>query len=131
MPKRIAQRVAEVRGLLTAENRKSLYKSARFLDLETRQRIGLTVPCRIYVQDPSTAQEHKELGLQEIHLRWEPTLGDGPTNSRLAVVDYDGDTGVLQPPARWDPKSFSFLTGDGEAVNDAIDSRQFLQVNAW
>jgi hypothetical protein len=131
MPKSKAQKTVEFRSLLPAGVRKNLYETACLLDLETRQRIGLTVPCLIYVQDPSTAKEHEELGLQEIHLRWEPTLGDGPTSSRLAVVDYDGDTGVLQPPARWCLKTFSFLTDGDKAVNEAKESRQFFQVNAW
>lgn len=131
MAKSKAEKTAQVRGLLTKEDRINLYQTARFLDLKTRQRIGLTVPCQIYVQDPSTGAIEPELGLQEIHLRWEPSLGDGPTSSRLAVVDYDGDTGALQPPARWSPKSFTFLTDDGKPVNEAKDSRQFAQVNAW
>ncbi|MEA2562464.1 MAG: hypothetical protein QOH06_3968 [Acidobacteriota bacterium] len=131
MPESEAQKAAQVRSRLTDKHRKNLYQAARFLSGETRDRIGLRVPCTIYVQDPSTGAVDKELGLQEVEVRWEPSLGDGPTSARLAVVDYDGDTGNLQLPARWNQKAFSFLTDDGKPVTEAPASPQFRQVNAW
>lgn len=126
-----AEKAAAVRSRLTVEHRRNLYAAARFLDLDTRCRIGLRVPCRIYVQDPTAAAADPELGVQDVDLRWEPSLRDGPTSARLAVVDYDGDTGVLQAPARWNEKAFSFLTDDGEPVTEAASLPQFRQVNAW
>ena len=95
------QKAAEVRRRLTAEHRKNLYEATRVLDLDTRCRIGLRVLCPIYMQDPFPTGVDPKLGLQEVDVRWEPSLGDGPTNARFAVVDYDGDLGVLRPPARW------------------------------
>lgn len=132
MTKSKTQKATEVRAGLTADHLRNLYQAARFLDLDTRCRVGLRLPCKVYVQDPSTAEE-KGIGLEEVDVRWEPSLADGPTSARLAVVDYDGDSGILRKPARWDPDSFSFLTADGKPVSGAAESRspQFLQVNAW
>jgi hypothetical protein len=126
-----SQKTQEIRENLTKEGLRNLYQSARFLDLDTRCRLGLQIPCKIYVQDPSI--QARKVGLEEIWVRWEPSLGDGPTSSRLAVVDYDGDTGVLRPPAQWKADDFVFLTSDGKPVSEGIESRspQSLQVNAW
>jgi len=125
-----ALKAAGVRSRLTDEHRRNLYQAARFLDSDTRRRIGLRVPCTIYLQDPSTSADQGP-GLEEVDVRWEPSLGDGPTSARLAVVDYDGDTGILQPPARWDDDAFSFLTADAKPVAQVPASPQFRQVNAW
>lgn len=129
MPESEAQKAAGVRSRLKDEHRRNLYEAARFLDGDTRRRIGLRVPCTIYVQDPSLAE--LGLGEQEVDVRWEPSLGDGPTSSRLVVVDYDSDTETRHPPARWDDKTFEFLTEDGTPVREAKDSAQFRQVSAW
>ena len=129
MPESEAQKAAGVRRRLKDEHRRNLYEAARFLDGDTRRRIGLRVPCTIYVQDPSLAEP--ELGEQEVDVRWEPSLGDGPTSARFKVVDYDADTGTLHPPARWDDDAFEFLTDDGTQVRKAKGSAQFRQVSAW
>jgi len=129
MPKNEAEKPEEGRPRLRKVDRKNLYQAARFLDLDTRERIGMTVPIQVQVEDPLTGAGQKELDLQEVHLRWEPSIGDGPTSARLAVVDYDGDTGTLHPPAVWDEKKLEFLTHDGKALSK--DSPERLQVNAW
>ena len=46
--------------------------------------------------DPQTAFD------EEVFVPWEPGLTDGPTSSRFAIVDYNADTGALEPPAVWD-----------------------------
>lgn len=120
-----------VRENLTQEDRVGLYQASRFLDGDTRDRIGMRVPCKVYVQDPAVAKQHPELGQHDIVLRWEPGLGDGPTSARLAVVDYDVDTGAVQPPAVWDQGSFAFCGPDGKPVAGRPESAQFRQVNVW
>jgi len=124
-------RAETVRPTLLTKHHENLYEVARFLDLSTRRSTGQRVPCKIYVQDPSTAAGSDGLGLQDVDLRWEPGLGDGPTSSRFAVVDYDVDRGVLGAPARWDAEDFAFFTPDGTPVGEATGSEQFRQVNAW
>ena len=113
-----ARKLVEEHPPLRKEDRKNLYQVSRFLDLVTRERIGMTVPVQVQVEDPLTGAGQKELDVQEIHLRWEPSIGDGPTSARLAVVDYDGDTGTLHPPAVWDEKKLAFLTHDGKAISE-------------
>ena len=131
MPKSEAEKPEEGRPPLRKVDRKNLYQAARFLDLDTRERIGMTVPIQVQVEDPLTGAGQKELDRQEIHLRWEPSIGDGPTSARLAVVDYDGDTGTLHPPAVWDEKKLKFFTHDGKELSEAPGSPECLQVNAW
>ncbi|HLX09836.1 MAG TPA: hypothetical protein VKY89_18415 [Thermoanaerobaculia bacterium] len=121
----------DVGSPLSGTDRKKLYQVSRFLDLATRKRLGLTIPIRIQVEDPLTGTEHKELDQEEIHLRWEPSIGTGPTSARLAVVDYDGDTGTLRPPAVWDKHKLQFLTHDNRDLSEAAGSPECLQVNAW
>ncbi len=126
-----AQKGAEVRRELTQAHRKSLYQAARFLNLDTRCRIGQRVPCEIYVQDREEGAVDKKIGKQVVDLRWEPLLADGPTNARFAVVDYDGDTGILQPPAHWNEEAFAFQVADGREITEETTPHQFRQVNAW
>ncbi|HWM92272.1 MAG TPA: hypothetical protein VN493_16015 [Thermoanaerobaculia bacterium] len=129
MPESEMQKAAGVRSRLKDKHRKSLYQAERFLDHDTRCRIGLRVPCQIYVLELFMADDPGG-GLQDVDLRWEPSLGDGPTSARLAVIDHDGDSGVLQPPARWNEEAFSFQTDDGSPVTPETPSC-FRQVNAW
>lgn len=120
-----------VRQNLTKDDRIGLYQASRFLDGETRDRIGMRLPCTVYVQDPEVAKAHPELGRHEIGVRWEPGLGAGPTSARLAVVDYDVDTGAVQPPAVWCQETFAFCGADCEPVAARPESPQFRQVNVW
>jgi hypothetical protein len=65
---------------------------------------------------------------------WEPGLSHGPTSARFAVVDYDGDTGMLASPAEW--KDGQFLDAGGTTVDKKLlkaapDSPQAHQVHVW
>ena len=71
----------------------------------------------MYFQDPLVAVEYPKLAFDKNFLVWEPGLGDGPTSSRFAVVDYDAHTETLTPPARWDPTGDRFVDPDGAALN--------------
>ncbi len=121
-----------IRGNLTRAALVDLYGAARSLDGETRQRIGLTIPCRVFVQDPLFDADAGGLGIQETRLQWEPGIGPGPTSSRIAVVDYNADSGTLTPPATWDEETRSFRRADGRplALGKTTDP-QFRQVNSW
>jgi hypothetical protein len=136
------------------ETKVNLYEVTPFLHETPRKELGVYLPyLYIYVQDPLIAERNKALGINPVEVLWEPGLRDGPTSARLAVVDYDIDTGVLHPPARWNEKIRSFIwwdekkqpgpflwnpnkshfeTQEGETlVGDHLNMPQFHQVNAW
>lgn len=86
------------------------------------------IKARMYVQDPLVAKQHgARVGVQPVELPGEPYLGAGPTTSRVAVVDYNGDLDVVFKPAgvRAD--------GTGFDVGRTSPNRnfQFHQVNVW
>lgn len=122
-----------IRQGLTEKNRRDLYTVAPYLPSDTAERIGLTFPCRVFAQDPFVAAGHQAFAPGEIQVRWEPGLADGPTSSRLAVVDYDATSETLVPPAKWDQDELGFVRPDGHpiAADDRADNPWFRQVNAW
>ena len=116
----------------------------RWWPIEIRQKLNLDVVTKIFIQDPYVAEKHPELGIQEIRLNWESGLLDGPTSSRIAVVDYDGDNDILFEPAKWDRNKWSFVGLDGQTLNISVQKEnvkkqiskvkenfQFHQVNVW
>ena len=80
----------------------SLYQVYHFLGKETRQRVGLMMKIPVFIQDPQVALENPTLGVQEIEVRLEAGMGDGPTSARIAVVDFNADTQKLTDPVVWD-----------------------------
>src|SRR3990172_7024981 len=80
----------------------SLYQVYHFLGKETRQRVGLMMKIPVFIQDPLVALENPTLGVQEIEVRLEAGMADGPTSGRIAVVDFNADTQKLAPPVVWD-----------------------------
>jgi hypothetical protein len=60
-----------------------------------------------------------------------PTTLKPPTSARFAVVDYNGDTGHLAPPAQWDEKRQKFVFGDQVLDERTTETLQFHQVNTW
>jgi hypothetical protein len=118
---------------LSPDDRISLYSQSRYLSDELARKFALQIPFATYFQDPFVAQSDPRMALDtNVDVSWEPGLADGPTSSRFAVVDYNADTGVLEPPAVWDEASQKF-TGPGGAVLDATAtaSFQFHQVSVW
>ncbi|HSL84543.1 MAG TPA: hypothetical protein VLF66_17350, partial [Thermoanaerobaculia bacterium] len=128
------------------EQRLNLYENlGPLFDKETRRRVGLRVFCPAYIQDPLAAGQILAAGIEDLDLPWEPGLSDGPTSARLAVVDYNGDTGKLTPPARWDEKRWAYFDSRDEAltawnftdddcktlVPQVAGNLQFHQVSAW
>ena len=112
--------------------RRSLYAAAQYLPTDVEQKLGLQLPFNVFIQDPLVATEHPELGKDEqVWVRWEPGLADGPTSARFAVVDFNGDTGQLAPPARWNDDLQGFVSGNTALNQTDAASLQFHQVNVW
>lgn len=113
--------------------RTRFYAARAFLDREDQARIGLQIPFDVYFQDPFVAEKYPDLGFDGGFLvPWEPRLADGPTSARFAVVDYNGDTGTLTPPARWSEDLDTFVGPDGQRLDrDQVNLPQFHQVSAW
>ena len=121
---------------ISPEVRVSLYGQAQYLPADLRKEQGLLeIALVTYYQDPFVAKMFTEQGFNRKTLvNWEPGLLDGPTSARFAVVDYDGDTGKLEPPAQWvSTDSFEGYAGaDGEPLDEAkAKSFAFHQVNVW
>ena len=69
---------------------------------------------------------------EETKVPWEPGFADGPTSSRFAIVDYNADTGALEPPAVWNEPAQAFLGVKGQKIDSgAVDTFQFHQVSVW
>ena len=80
----------------------NLYQVQQLLDKPTRKRVGLSLEVPVFIKDPLVALEDPALGVQEILVRREIGMGDGPTSSRVAVVDFNADTQTLSDPVVWD-----------------------------
>ncbi len=83
---------------------------------------------RMYVQDPLVAEEYGTfVGIKKVKLDGEPYLGQGPTTSRVAVVDYNGDLDTVFKPAGTLARGGGFDVGR----KNPRDNFQFHQVNVW
>jgi hypothetical protein len=115
----------------------NLYAARRFIDGSVQESMGLRIPFDVYFQDPSFAKN--SCGLPEFDnsfVAWEPGLSDGPTSARFAVVDYNGDTGALVPPAKWRDETRQFVDAEGLAIDkDALrggkHALQAHQMHVW
>jgi hypothetical protein len=87
-----------------------LYPVASQLSSRIRDKLGFTHKVTVYPQDPLVAERNKEHALKKINLAldWEPGLMDGPTSSRVTVVDFDVDQRKLTAPAHWDEEARCF-----------------------
>jgi len=133
----------------------------QFLGKQTRRRVGLMMRIPVFIKDPAVAMEDPFLGVQEIEVRVEPGFGDGPTSSRIAVVDFNADTQQLTDPVAWKPENGWFCVPPGgewlpdapkdpptrkkpseekqreygayyrQFIEQTIGNRHFHQVNAW
>jgi len=117
---------------LTAAERADLYAARRFIGSDVEKKLGILIPFDVYFQDPLVATRQPQFGFDESFVLREPGIADGPTSARFAVVDYDGHTQTLAPPARWDGKANRFLDPDGKPLDRLnAESPQFHQVNVW
>jgi hypothetical protein len=123
-----------IKGIdLSPDDRVSLYAQARYLPKEFKRKCGLLLPFSTYFQDPFVAKTDPKQAIdEEVFVAWEPGLTDGPTSSRLAIVDFNADTGVLEVPAVWNEDTQAFLSSDGKALNkNTAATMQFHQVSLW
>jgi hypothetical protein len=115
----------------------NLYAARRFIDGSVQVDLELKIPFDVYFQDPLFAKNNPDLPtFDKAFVPWEPGLADGPTSARFAVVDYNGDTGALVPPAKWDEDTRHFAdTGgiyvDGAYLEQKSDAIQAHQVHVW
>lgn len=116
-------------------NYSNLYQADPILTKENKITLGILMPVDVYVQDPFVAKMHNRIAMNKIHVPREPDLMDGPTSARVAVVDYDADSGQLAPAAHWNQKEARFELKIGRKyqplTTDHKDTKQFHQVNVW
>ena len=118
---------------VSPSTRVALYARSALLPREFKEEAGLLLPFTSYFQDPFVGKNDPQTNLnEETKVPWEPGFADGPTSSRFAIVDYNADTGALEPPAVWNEPSQAFLGVKGQKIDkDAVDTFQFHQVSVW
>jgi hypothetical protein len=118
---------------ISPDTRIVLYSQGRFLPREFKEASGLLLPFVTYFQDPFVAQQDSDQAFdEEVFVGWEPGLTDGPTSSRFAIVDYNADSGRLEPPALWSEQAQTFVGFDGQPLDaSAAHTFQFHQVSVW
>ncbi|MGC8827439.1 MAG: hypothetical protein ACP5TV_10590 [Anaerolineae bacterium] len=86
----------------------------------------------IMIQDPLTSR-YKGMRLQEsFYVTEEPFFLDGPVTMRLAVVDFDPESGARIPGARFVPPADGRTVGYYALANPYdIYAPDFIQVNAF
>jgi hypothetical protein len=118
---------------ISPSTRVALYARSALLPREFKEEAGLLLPFTTYFQDPFVGKNDPQTNLNEqTSVPWEPGLADGPTSSRFAIVDYNADTGALEPPAVWNEPSQGFIGVKGQKIDkDAVETLQFHQVSVW
>ncbi|MGE5123179.1 MAG: hypothetical protein ACM3H7_01570, partial [Acidobacteriaceae bacterium] len=118
--------------MLNPEELRKIYAARHVLDSDIEKTLGVQIPFDAYLQDPLVAEEDPMSGFDKnIFLPWEPGLADGPTSARFTVVDYNGDTKTITPPAKWSPDMQKYVL-DGQILDHKNTTPlQFHQVNAW
>jgi hypothetical protein len=118
---------------ISPDDRVALYAATRYLEKDFRKKCGLLLAFSTYFQDPFVAAADSTKGIDDdVLVAWEPGLADGPTSSRFAIVDYNGDSGTLEAPAVWSEDQQAYV-GAGGLVLDAKATKtfQFHQVSVW
>ena len=118
---------------ISPDERVSLYAQARYLPREFKEKAALVLPFTAYFQDPFVARTDPKMAIDDrVMAPWEPGFADGPTSSRFAVVDYNGDTGTLEPPAAWSEKDQAYVGRNGKVLDKTqTKALQFHQVSLW
>ncbi len=125
-------RAAPPRVSLTKEVSLGLFAASQYLDSKVEKHLKLQIPFDVILQDPLVLKTNPDLATDDkFYVKWEPGLIDGPTSARFAVVDYNGDTGRVLPPATWDADRRRFVKGRKVLGTGDIDLPQFHQVNVW
>lgn len=128
-----AKRRPSIGGIsISADDRIDLYSVARKLPSSLKRKCHLQLPFTTYFQDPFVARTDPNRAFDdEVFVDWEPGLTDGPTSARFAVVDYNADTGSLEPPAEWSEAKESFVSGGVVLDKESVSKFQFHQVSVW
>lgn len=118
---------------ITAAGRVDLYSARGYLDSGTLDELTVNIPFDVYFQDPAVREATKAYNFDEAFtVPWEPGISHGPTSARFVVVDYDGTTGIINPPAEWDKDENVFRDVNKVVLNrNNLKTPQFHQVNVW
>jgi hypothetical protein len=133
-PARATKRKSIEDAHISPDARVNLYAPGRRLPEDFKVESGLLLPFTTYFQDPFVAKQDPDHPAfdEEVYVTWEPGLADGPTSSRFAIVDYNADTGSLEPPAVWDEETQTFVSSTGTALDPAAATTlPFHQVSVW
>jgi hypothetical protein len=101
------------------------------VNTNVEKKVGLRIPFDVYFQDPTIAEDDDLVFDRSFFAGWEPGLGDGPTSARFVVVDYNGDSGTLTPPATWVGDENAFFADGKRLDSRSADLLQFDQVSVW
>jgi hypothetical protein len=99
-----------------------------FAVYDDRKRIIPTVQARIYLKDPLVAAQPNGVGIETVQIDGEACLGTGPTSSRVAVVDYNGELDSVFDGAKLNSKGDEFNLGH---TTNPVENFYFHQVHVW
>ena len=90
----------------------------------------------LMIQDPLTSQYKGMRLVEDFFIDEEPFFLDGPVTKRVAVLDFDAETGALRHPARFMPPTRQRKLGrykipEGDVEGYDIRSPEFMQVSAF
>lgn len=129
-----ASRRKSIKGVqISPDDRVRLYAQSLYLPSKFKKKVGLQLPFTTYFNDPFVAKLNPERAFDtEAFADWEPGLSSGPTSARFAVVDFNADTGALEPPAVWNEELQQFTTTDHKSLDKSKeDCLAYHQVNVW
>ena len=118
---------------ITKAIRMGAYAASSYIQSEVEKALQVQIPFDVYLQDPLVAEDDPRAGFDDnFYVSWEPGLTDGPTSARFAIVDFNSDTGVLIPKAKWNQTEGQFYDVDNKPLDKSnLDNLQFHQVNVW
>jgi hypothetical protein len=137
LPAQTAPGKPESGGMGRPEQFSGSVKSSVSLDTRTDARGESQLRVRVYAQDPSFKGTDGKPVLCD-YFPGGRCLGNGPTDPRIAVVDFDRRTRQTAPPAVWneEKRCFGFRPGgDGPWTpfneEDHRELPQYHQLNVW
>lgn len=100
---------------------------AEFKVYTMQQRVVKDIKATILLKDPLVEKALPNIGRLEVTVKGQSCVGAGPTSSRVAVVDYNGDLDSVFRAARLLSDHSRFKVRGGKLENDFL----FHQVNVW
>jgi hypothetical protein len=101
--------------------------TAEFLVYSKRQKVVKDLKAEILLKDPLVEKTIPNIGRLQVTIKDESCVGAGPTSSRVAVVDYNGNLDTVFQAARLHSDKTRFKIRGGNLEKDF----QFHQVNVW